>query len=77
MAQTHSGRGNPQNLQPQFPDLAKTLKGIDFPQDKDGIRQYAEDQGADDRVLDMIDNMSDREYITMADVMSETGNKTH
>jgi hypothetical protein len=73
MARTHQGRGNPENLQPQFPELAKSLSGIDLPKDKEGIRQYAEENGAAEEVLSMIDDLPDRDYETMADIMSETG----
>lgn len=67
---TSTGSGNAENLNPQFPDLAKALKGIDLPQDKEGLYDHADENGADDIILEMIDDMPDQEYETMADIMA-------
>ena len=73
MAQAQSGkdgRGNPENRVPEFLGLAQALSGIDLSQDKEGLRKQAEDNGAEEKILDMIDNLPEQEYRTMADVMA-------
>lgn len=74
--QGHGGRGNPENLDPQFPELAKALKGIDLPVDKNGIHRFIEEHGAPEDVLVLIDDLPDREYHTMADIMHGAAGKT-
>jgi hypothetical protein len=63
-------RGNPENLVPQFAELTHALSGVDLPQDLDGLRDQAEENGADDEILALLDRMPDREYHTMADVIA-------
>jgi len=65
----HDGRGNPENLVPEFAELAHAMKGIDLPQDKKGLRRVAESNGADDEIIHLIEGLPDREYDTMADII--------
>jgi hypothetical protein len=59
--------------------IAKVLSGIDFPKSKDSLKQYAKDNISkaqvedEDAVLELIDDLPDREYTNMADVEREVG----
>lgn len=59
--------------------IAKVLSGIDFPKSKDSLKQYAKDNISkaqvedEDAVLELIDDLPDREYTNMADVEYEVG----
>jgi hypothetical protein len=59
--------------------IAKVLSGIDFPKSKDSLKQYAKDNISkaqvedEDAVLELIDDLADREYTNMADVEYEVG----
>jgi hypothetical protein len=65
-------RGNPQNLVPQFADLAHALRGIELPQDKQGLLDYVSENGDDD-IIQLIEDLPEREYHTMADIMKGAG----
>jgi len=43
-------------------DLQKALSGMDYPATKDQIVQHAEQNGADDDVLQTLRGIEDREY---------------
>ena len=43
-------------------EIQKHLSGVDYPASKATIVQAAEDQGADDQVLDALGAIPDREY---------------
>ena len=49
------------------------LKGSDFPANKEDLLEHAKKNGAEDAVLEMIENMPDGEFGNMADVMSAYG----
>lgn len=49
------------------------LKGIDFPASRDDLERHAKDNGAEDDVLEVIRNMPDQEYGSMADVTKGVG----
>ncbi|MEC9483288.1 MAG: DUF2795 domain-containing protein [Halomonas sp.] len=49
------------------------LKGIDFPASKGDLEKHAKQNGADEDVLEVIRNMPDEEYGSMADVMKGVG----
>lgn len=66
----HSGRGNPQNLVPQFADLAHALRGVDLPQSKRGLENAARKNGAEQDVMQIISAMPEGDYTTMADVIA-------
>jgi hypothetical protein len=59
--------------------IAKVLSGIDFPQSKDSLKQYAKDHISKAQVedaeaaLDLLDDLPAREYTNMADVEYEVG----
>lgn len=53
--------------------IAHAVRGIDFPCDKEGLRQKAEENGARDDVMQMIDQMPDTEYGDMSDVFKGVG----
>ncbi|NIC06835.1 DUF2795 domain-containing protein [Billgrantia bachuensis] len=49
------------------------LSGIDFPASRADLERHAKDNGAGDDVLDVIRNMPDQEYGSMADVTKGVG----
>jgi hypothetical protein len=49
------------------------LKGIDFPASKQDLMETAKDNGAEEAVLDMIEQMPDDEFEDMAGVMKAYG----
>ena len=71
--QKEDRRGNPENLVPQFAELAHALEGIDLPQDKEGLRQRAMKNGANEEIMSLIEEMPERDYETMADVIGAAG----
>jgi hypothetical protein len=54
-------------------EITKSLKGINFPVGKDDLIQHARDNGADEEIIEMIEEMPDDEYGSMSDVMSAFG----
>lgn len=54
-------------------EITKSLKGINFPVGKDDLIQHARDNGADEEIIGMIEEMPDDEYGSMSDVMSAFG----
>jgi hypothetical protein len=59
--------------------IANVLSGIDFPKSKDSIKQYAQDKLSNsqieniDVILEVLDQLSSKEYSNMADVEREIG----
>jgi hypothetical protein len=59
--------------------VAKVLSGVDFPKDKDALKDHAQKHMTDmevtdpQRILNIIDNLPDREYQNMADVQKSLG----
>lgn len=53
--------------------VQKYLKGMDYPASKDELIDHAEEQGADDEVLDLLEQLPDEEYETPADVSKAIG----
>jgi Protein of unknown function (DUF2795) len=43
-------------------DIQKALSGMDYPANKEQILQKAQQNGADDQVLDALRTLPDREY---------------
>ena len=43
-------------------DIQKALSGLDYPATKDQILQHAEQNGADQEILDALRQIDDREY---------------
>jgi len=54
-------------------NIAHHLKGIEFPADKQELIEYAEDNGAPDEVLEVLQQMPDKEYNSMSDLMHGVG----
>jgi len=54
-------------------NVAHFLRGIDFPAGRDALRRQAEQNGAEPAVLEMIGDMPDEDFESMADVMSAYG----
>jgi hypothetical protein len=54
--------------------IQKYLKGVDYPAFRDDLIAHAEEQGADDEVLDLLEQIPDDEYETPADVSKAIGN---
>lgn len=65
MARGVSG-GSPANV-------AKSLKGIDFPAKKKDLINHAKKNHAEEQVLQELKKMPEQEYGTMADVMKGYG----
>ena len=53
--------------------IQKFLKGMDYPAAKDDLVFHAEDQGADDETLDLLEQLPDQEYETPAEVSKALG----
>ena len=49
------------------------LKGVDFPADKNGLLEQAQKNNAENDILDILRQMPDGEYHTMADVLKGVG----
>ncbi|WP_349616339.1 DUF2795 domain-containing protein [Azotobacter salinestris] len=54
-------------------NISHHLKGIDFPAQKNDLLKQAEQNGADEEVLDTLKRMPDERYESMADVMKGYG----
>jgi hypothetical protein len=54
-------------------DITKALKGVDFPAEKEDLIDYARENGADEEILQLMEEMPEEEYGSMSDVMSAFG----
>lgn len=54
-------------------NIAQYLSGIDFPCQRDDLVRHAKNNNAEEPVIDALENLPDREYTTMADVMEGFG----
>ncbi|WNZ26048.1 DUF2795 domain-containing protein [Leptolyngbya sp. NK1-12] len=54
-------------------ELQKYLKGMNYPASKDDLIDHAEEQGADDDILDLLEQLPDEEYETPTDVNQAVG----
>jgi hypothetical protein len=54
-------------------NVAKHLKGINFPAKQPDIVQHARKQKAGPDVIELLENLPDREYGNMAEVMKGMG----
>ena len=54
-------------------NIAHHLGGIDFPAGKDDLIKHAEGKNADQDVMEILTQMPEREYGSMADVMKGVG----
>jgi Protein of unknown function (DUF2795) len=53
--------------------IQKYLKGMKYPASKEELIEHAEGQGADDAVLDTLQQIEDEEFETPADVSHAIG----
>lgn len=56
-------------------NVAKYLKGIDFPAHREDLVKHAKKNDADEEVIDELKKMPDEEYGSMADVFKGYGQK--
>lgn len=54
-------------------NIAKNLKGIDFPATKGDLVTRARENGAPEEVISVLDQLPDRKYGDMADLMKGVG----
>jgi hypothetical protein len=54
-------------------EVEKSLKGIDFPAKKEDLVKHAKQRGADQRVLETIQNLPKEDFFTAADVTKAIG----
>lgn len=54
-------------------NIAHFLKGIDLPASRQDLIDHAEDNNAPDEVLEVLEQMPDQEYTSMADLMQGVG----
>jgi hypothetical protein len=54
-------------------NVATFLKGIDYPAGKQQLLDHAKQNGAEQAVLDKLEQLPDRQYENMADVMKGYG----
>lgn len=54
-------------------EVEKRLKGIDFPAKKQDLLKHAQQQGANQEVLETIENLPEEEFHNAADVAKAIG----
>lgn len=54
-------------------ELQKHLKGVDYPARKEELIQHAQQQGADEKVREILEQLPDEEYETPAEVSKAVG----
>ncbi len=57
-------------------DVKSTLEGLTYPSEKQDIVQYARGKGANMEAVGKLENLPDRQYEGVDDVMSELGSGT-
>ena len=55
-------------------EIQKYLKGMNYPAGKPDVVKHAQDNGADDDTISMLEQLPDQQYETAADVSKEIGN---
>ncbi|MEX3813945.1 DUF2795 domain-containing protein [Paraburkholderia sp. BR13439] len=58
-----------------FIDVQKALKGASYPADKDSLIETAKANGADDDVLQRLQDLPDQQYQSPAEVSKGVGNE--
>lgn len=53
---------------PGASDVVKAVKGIELPANRDELLEIAKENGAEDRILDVIKRMPNREYKDARDI---------
>ena len=54
-------------------EIQKHLKGVDYPARKEELIQHAQQQGADEKVREILEQLPDEEYETPAEVSKAVG----
>ncbi|MBW4557810.1 MAG: DUF2795 domain-containing protein [Trichormus sp. ATA11-4-KO1] len=49
-------------------DISRTLSGIDFPANKQDLVNHAREKNANEEIINVLQQMPEREYNNMADV---------
>ena len=57
-------------------EVQKHLKGIDYPASKEDIIDYAEQQGAGEEIISLLEKIPDEEYETPAELSKALGELT-
>jgi hypothetical protein len=57
--------------------VERYISGIDFPCNKDDLIQHAEEQGAPDEVLNLMEQFPEQEYGSAIDVSRGVSNAKH
>ena len=73
MATTSGGRGSGESPA----NVTKNLKGVHFPAKKEDLVKHAQQGKAEKAVLSQIQNLEDREYESMSDVLKGYGKERH
>ena len=73
MAADRDGSANEGSGMQTPTSIARCLNGMDFPANKNEIMEYAEDNNADDELLDTLERLPEKQYGNMADVMQGIG----
>lgn len=55
-------------------EIQKYLKGMNYPASQQDVVQHAQDNGADDDTIAVLEKLPDQQYETVADVSKEIGN---
>lgn len=58
-------------------NVTKNLKGVHFPAKKQDLVRHAQHEKAEQAVLSQLQNLEDREYQSIADVMKGYGKERH
>lgn len=59
--------------EPSPVNIGKHLRGIDFPATREELIEYAEENDADEEIIEALQDLDDREYENMADVLDQFG----
>ncbi len=57
-------------------ELQKFLKGVDYPAHRDDLIEHAQMQGADERILQVLEDLPDREYDSPVAVTEEVSDSS-
>lgn len=69
---SEGGRGDPNKASPAA--IERYLKGIYYPARKNDLIKQAENNGAPDDVMNVLNRFEDKEYGSTVDVAKEVGN---
>lgn len=69
---SEGGRGDPNKASPAA--IERYLKGIHYPAKKNDLIKQAQNNGAPDDVMNVLNRFEDKEYGSTVDVAKEVGN---